>query len=79
MTLGQASLMSGQLDKAIERFLNVTRSEPNNLEAILALADVYERKREPKKAVEWYKRSLPHIQIPELRKEVEKRINDLNK
>ncbi|HZG99948.1 MAG TPA: tetratricopeptide repeat protein [Flavisolibacter sp.] len=78
MTLGQASLMSGQLDKAIERFLNVTRSEPNNLEAILALADVYEGKREPKKAVEWYKRSLPHIQIPELRKEVEKRINDLN-
>jgi len=79
MTLGQASLMSGQLDKAIERFTNVINLQPGNLEAVLAIADVFERKREPKKAVEWYKRSLPMIDHPGLRTEVEKRITDLNK
>jgi len=79
MTLGEASLMSGQLDKAIERFTTVTRLQPGNLEAILYLADVYERKKEKKAAAAWYQRSLPLIQIPELKKEVERRMQELLK
>jgi predicted O-linked N-acetylglucosamine transferase (SPINDLY family) len=79
MTLGEASMMSGQLDKAIERFKKVTQLQPNNLEAILYLADVYERKGEKKEAAAWYQRSLPFIQIPELKKEVEKRVAQLLK
>ncbi len=78
MTLGQASMVSGQLDKAVERFEKVVLLQPNNLEALISLADVYERKGEKKKAVNWYKRSLPLIEVPGLRKEVEKRINELS-
>jgi tetratricopeptide (TPR) repeat protein len=79
MTLGEASMMSGQLDKAIERFKRVTQLQPNNLEALLYLADVYERKNEKKEAAAWYQRSLPLIQIPELKQEVEKRVKELLK
>ena len=79
MTLGEASMMSGQLDKAIERFKKVTQLQPSNLEAILYLADVYERKKENKEAAAWYQRSLPLIQIPELKKEVERRVKELLK
>jgi tetratricopeptide (TPR) repeat protein len=79
LTLGQASLMSGQLDKAIERFQNVWKQDPKNLEAILSLADVYERKNDRKNAVVWYRQSLPRIPNEELKKEVEQRIADLSK
>lgn len=79
MTLGHASLMSGQVDKAIERFEQVAKLEPSNLEATLSLADIYEKRGDKKLAVEWYKKSLPHIQIPGIKAEVEKRINELSK
>jgi tetratricopeptide (TPR) repeat protein len=79
MTLGEASLVSGQLDKAIERFKKVIQLQPNNVEALLSIADVYERKEEKQEAVVWYKRSLPLIQIPALKKEVEKRVSELIK
>ena len=78
MALGHASVTSGQLDKAVERFENVVKLDSKNLEAILSLADVYERKGDKVKAVEWYKKSLPYIQVPALVKEVEKRISELN-
>ena len=79
MTLGQASLMSGQVDKAIERFEQVAKIQPSNLEATLSLADIYERRGDKKTAIDWYKKSLPHIQIPAIKAEVEKRINELSK
>lgn len=79
LTLGQASLLSGQLDKAIERFQNVWKQDPQNLEAVLSLADVYERKGDKANATVWYKQSLPLIPVPELKKEVEQRIADLSK
>ena len=79
MALGHASVTSGQLDKAVERFENVVKLDSKNLEAILSLADVYERKGDKAKAVEWYKNSLPHIKVPALVTEVEKRISELNK
>jgi tetratricopeptide (TPR) repeat protein len=77
MTLGRASLMSGQLDKAVERFKKAVQLQPENLEAILSLADVYERMENKTQAISWYKKSLPLINIPGLREEVEKRISDL--
>lgn len=79
MALGHASVMSAQFDKAIERFETVIKIEGKNMEAILSLADVYERMGNKIKAVEWYRKSLPLINIPGLREEVEKRINELNK
>ena len=68
---------SGQSDKAIERFEQAHRIDPANLEAILSLADIYEKKGDNKQAINWYTKSLPLIQIPGLKVEVEKRINDL--
>jgi Tfp pilus assembly protein PilF len=79
MALGHASVTSGQLDKAVERFEAVLKVEPNNLEAILSTADTYERTGDKVKAADWYKRSLPLINIPGLKAEVEKRITELNK
>ena len=77
MTLGRGSVISGQSDKAIERFEQAHRIQPGNLEAILSLADIYEKKGDKKQAINWYSKSLPIIEIPALKTEVEKRINDL--
>jgi tetratricopeptide (TPR) repeat protein len=79
VTLGHASIMSGQLDKAIERFVAVHQLEPNNLEAILSLADAYERSKDKEKAISWYNKSLPLINIPELKEEVKRRVAALKK
>jgi Flp pilus assembly protein TadD len=79
LTLGHASAISGQFDKAIERFETVVQLQPENLEAILSLADAYEQRSDKMKAVEWYKKSLPLIGIPNLKDEVEKRIAELEK
>lgn len=79
MTLGHASVLSGQLDKAIERFQKVVQLQPQSLEAILSLADAYERMGDKTNAVAWYQKSLPFIGIPGLKEEVEKRIAELNK
>jgi len=77
LTLGEASLISGQLDKAVERFKTVTQLQPDNLQAAVLLADTYERMNKKDEAIAAYQKALPHITIPEMKKEVEKRINDL--
>ena len=77
LTMGEASLMSGQLDKAVERFKAVVQQQPENLQAALMLADTYERMNKKEDAIGTYQKTLPHITIPEMKKEVEKRINDL--
>ena len=79
LTLGQASLTSGQTDKAIERFKKVVAVQPNNLEAILSLADTYERTGNKAEAVRWYSQSLPLSPNEGLRKEIEQRIQLLKK
>ena len=79
MILAKASVMSGQTDKAIERLMTVNRVEPSNLEAILMLADIFERTRDNKNAVYWYGKSLPLVTRGDVREEIEKRINELKK
>ena len=76
-TLGEASLMSGQLDKAAERFKTIVQLQPENLQVALLLADTYERMNKKEEAIEAYQKALPEITIPEMKKEVEKRITDL--
>jgi len=77
MMLGLGGIQSGQYDKAAERFLAVIEKQPNNIEAVLNLAGVYERLGNKAEAVKWYKRSLTLIQIPEAKKEIEERIKSL--
>jgi tetratricopeptide (TPR) repeat protein len=78
MTLGQASLLSGQLERAIERFKKVVQLQPRNLEAVLSLAEAYERSGNKKEAVVWYRKSLELSTIPALQEEVERRIRALS-
>lgn len=77
LTLGEASLMSGQLDKAVERFQRVYRLQPANLQAILLLADTHERMNKTEEAVQWYQKALPLARNAAMKKEIEKRVSDL--
>jgi cytochrome c-type biogenesis protein CcmH/NrfG len=79
MMLGKGSLLSGQYDKAIGRFQTVCRLEPANLDAILLLAEVYERTGDKKNAVSWYQKSLPLVQQAAVKKAIEQRITELKK
>jgi hypothetical protein len=77
MMLAKGSVISGQYDKAITRLMIVNRVDPRNLEAILMLADLYERMNEKEKAVNWYGISLQFINREDIRNEITKRIEEL--
>ena len=79
MMLAKASLLSGQYDKAIIRLQTIIRLQPDNLEAILILADVYERTNDKANAVKWYQQSLQYIKRQDAKTEIEKRIKELKK
>ena len=79
MMLIRGALISGQYDKAINRLQTVNRLEPANVEAIILLADLYDRTADKANAVIWYRKSLPLVKQPEARAEIEKRIKDLSK
>lgn len=81
--LGHGSMLSGQYDRAINRFESVYRlADKNNavqLEACLMLAEIYERKGNASSAIAWYEKSLPLINNVQLKQEVEKRIKELER
>jgi tetratricopeptide (TPR) repeat protein len=79
MTLGKASLMSGQLEKAMDRFKRVARLQPDNLEAAIRAAETAEQMNNKTEAIEWYTRLLPLIRNSEMKKEVEARIAKMKK
>jgi tetratricopeptide (TPR) repeat protein len=79
MMLVKGSLMSGQYDKAISRLELINRLQPNSLEAILLLADTYERTNDKANALKWYERSIPLATSGEMKSAIEKRIDDLKK
>ncbi len=79
MMLVRGSLLSGQYDKAISRLETVNRIKPDYIDAILLLAEVYERMNDKKKAVSWYQKCLPLAKEAELKKAIEKRIAELKK
>jgi len=79
MMLVQGALFSNQLDKAISRLHTICRIQPDNTEALLLLADVYERTGNKTTAAEWYRKSLLYIKRPDVRAAIEKRITDLTK
>jgi tetratricopeptide (TPR) repeat protein len=75
--LGFGGMVSGQNDKAIERFLKVTEIDPQNSEAIFLLAELYERGGDKKKAVEWYEKGKKYVENPELMKALDEKIKTL--
>ena len=79
LILGHGSLISGQYDRAIGRFEKVVTLQPENLEAILMLAEVYERKADKANAGKWYTTALPLAPNPAMKTALEKRIEELKK
>lgn len=75
--LGFGGMVSGQNDKAIERFLKVTEIDPQHSEAIFLLAELYERGGDKKKAVEWYEKGKKHVDNPALMKALDEKIKTL--
>ena len=77
---GYGSVLSGQYDKAIERFGKVATLQPNNLEAILKLAEVYEIKADTANAIKWYSNALQvPVNNPNMKTALEQRIKELKK
>ncbi len=55
--LGLGGIASGQFDKAIPRLTKVVSFDPQNLEAVLNLAEAYERTGNVPSAKEWYEKA----------------------
>jgi Flp pilus assembly protein TadD len=79
MMLGLGGKKSGQYPKAIERFLNILKLEPKNMEAMVNLAECYELSDQKSFAIEWYTKMKGLIDNPEAKDAIDKRIKELNK
>jgi tetratricopeptide (TPR) repeat protein len=79
LILGLGGKKSGQLDKAIERFLLIVNKDPENLEAIFHLAECYEMHNDKTNAVKWYTLAAKKVKVPEAKEAIAKRIAELNK
>jgi tetratricopeptide (TPR) repeat protein len=77
--LAKGAVISGQYDKAAERLELVNKLQPGDIDAVLMLADVYERMGQKKKAISWYQQSLLVAKEKELKSAIEKRIAELKK
>lgn len=79
MVLGHGSVISGQYDKAIDRFEKVIRLQPDNLEANMMLGEVNERKGDNQQAIIWYTKAKELVNNDALKEELQKRIEELKK
>jgi tetratricopeptide (TPR) repeat protein len=77
--LGIGGMMSGQLDRAIDRLTLVATKQPENVEAKLMLAEAFERKGDKPNAVKWYEAVKENVGNPEVTKEINARIESLKK
>jgi Tfp pilus assembly protein PilF len=77
MMLGIGGVVSGQLDKAENRLTKVVSKEPANLEAILMLAEVYERKDEKENAIRWYNEARKYIKDSGMVEELDNKLKSL--
>jgi tetratricopeptide (TPR) repeat protein len=77
LVLGVGGFVSGQYDKAIDRLKKVVAAQPDNLEAVAYLGDVYAAKGEKQEAIRYYEMSKKLANNPEYTKEVDERIKTL--
>lgn len=78
MALGDMSVRSGQLDKAVGRYQQVLKIDENHLNANLGLAKVYESKGDKVAAIKFYKKSRSISDNSNLNQEIEAIIKRLN-
>ncbi len=80
MTLATGSMMSGQMDKAEDRLQTAIRIDPKNIQALLLLADIYEKQNKKRDAIKYYQLALPLVAgHGAMKVELEKRIESLKK
>ncbi|OQP46985.1 hypothetical protein A4H97_05560 [Niastella yeongjuensis] len=72
--LGLGGIISGQFDKAVDRLLKVVQHQPENVEAMLMLAEAYERQNDKAGAVKWYNEAKKHIHNADIVHEIDERI-----
>ncbi len=77
LVLVKASLLSGQVEKAEERLLSIHRQNPSDIETVLLLADLGEKKGDKAMALKWYSTSLKLIKRTDIKAEIEKRMEDI--
>jgi tetratricopeptide (TPR) repeat protein len=75
--LGYGGMVSGQTDKAAERFKKVLELDPSNTEAIFLLAELYEKAGNNNEAKVWYEKGLKAVKNTELIKALEEKIKTL--
>lgn len=75
--LGYGGLVSGQTDKAAERFKKVIELDPSNTEAVFLLAELYEKAGNKKEAITWYERGMKDVKNPELLSALKEKIGTL--
>ena len=76
-TLGMGAIVSGQLDKAIERLSVVIENQPENLEVMVILAEAFEQKGDNANSIKWYESAKKLIENPDINSEIDKRIRQL--
>ena len=79
MMLIKGSLLSGQYEKGIERLNRIYQVDPKNIEAILLMAELYERTGDKKSAISWYEKSLSFAPNKEIKSAITQRIEELKK
>lgn len=75
MMLGQLSIRSGQLEKAVPRFETVLKKEPKNTEALYFLGNVYGKLGKKKEAVETLEKCKTTVDNPQLKADIDNLIN----
>ena len=79
LILGLGGKKSGQYPKAIERFITVLKKQPNNMEAMVNLAECYELTNQKEQAIEWYTKMKTMVKMPAALEAIDKRIKELKK
>ncbi len=75
--LGLGGIESRQFDKAVERLRRVVKAEPENLDAVISLAEAYDQKGNKQDAILWYENAKKKIANDEVKKEIDQRIKAL--
>lgn len=71
LILGQQGIVSGQFDKAIGRFEKVLAVEPDNVEAMLGLSEVYKNTGAKEKAITLLQQAKKTMNNPEFSKDID--------
>tara|TARA_Y100000782_G_C10186114_1_gene266661 strand:+ start:3422 stop:3838 length:417 start_codon:yes stop_codon:yes gene_type:complete len=77
LKMGEFSIKSGQMDKAVKHFDNVLKVEPNNIDALYYLGHLNAQKGDREKALTYFEKCLELSSDEQFTEELQGYINDL--